>query len=692
MWGASKDFVPIIKRCWSHTIQGTPLFRVTKNLKLLKPALKALNREKFSDIETATSIKQSRVAELQGMIGKDPSNVSLITEEFEASKNLRELTEARDSFLAQNSKIHWMQQGDTNISYFHGVLKKRRNGNRVMMIEDRNGKLCDTPEQGLLGANKETKRVHRRLIEKGTRCNADHHTLLRRPDTCKEVRDILFGIPDIKSPGPDGFTSKFFKDAWDVIGGDVVTTVQDFFIHKKLLRQINATTLTIVPKCERPQSVLQFRPIACRNVICKIISKLLCMFKIDLQKAYDTVEWTFVEQLLDAFNFPTDFKEMVLQCITTASFSLSLNGDMFGYFQDDVLLFSRGDACSMMLLLRSFSTFSKAYGLQTTRLKKNDFECLGEKICCRIHNYGAKKFSYAGRLVLDNSSDYRRAPLVAWEKVSCSKEEGGLGLKDQKTMNKAMIGRLVHWIMEEKDSIWVKWVHKNYLKGKAWLDYKSSANFSWVLRRICKVKEEMLPGYNYGTWTAQSKYVPAMGYEWLKDRKTAVTWSKWIWNEQVVPKHQFVGWLYAHGAMRTKDKLIKYGIEVDDSCLLCNQAAESLDHLLCDCIYSRRVVQEVSQRMKITFPVTDMLDWCTQRTGTNLQKGVQLALLWGIVYKIWQQRNKSRMEGILLRPERVVIQVIEEIKARLRGRDFRMITKTDLDWLQSKELYVIDNQ
>ncbi|XP_074306000.1 uncharacterized protein LOC141641228 [Silene latifolia] len=290
----------------------------------------------------------------------------------------------------------------------------------------------------------------------------------------------------------------------------------------------------------------------------------------------------------------------------------------------------------------------------------------------------------------DNSSDYRRVPLVAWEKVSCTKEEGGLGIKDQETMNKAMIGRLVHWIMEERDSIWVKWVHQNYLKGKAWLDYKHSVNFSWVWRRICKVKEEMLPGYNDGTWNAQAKYTPAMGYEWLKDRRPAVTWSKWIWNEHVVPKHQFVWWLYAHGAMRTKDKLIKYGLENDDSCFLCNQAAESLDHLWCDCIYSKKVVQEMSQRMKIVFPVTDVLGWCTQMTGTAMQKGVQLALLWGMVYQIWQQRNKSRMEGILMRPERTVSQIIEEIKARIRGRDFRMITKTDLDWLQSKELYVLD--
>ncbi|XP_074291981.1 uncharacterized protein LOC141618805 [Silene latifolia] len=196
--------------------------------------------------------------------------------------------------------------------------------------------------------------------------------------------------------------------------------------------------------------------------------------------------------------------------------------------------------------------------------------------------------------------------------------------------------------------------------------------------------------YTDGTWTAQTKYTPAMGYEWFRDRKRVVSWSKWIWNEHVLPKHQFVGWLYAHGAIRTKDKLLSYGLEIDDSCFLCNQAAESSDHLWCDCIYSRQVVQGLSQRLKIVFPVTEVINWCTQLTGTVMQKGVHLGLVWGMVYHIWQQRNKSRMEGILMRPEKIVSQIIEEVKARIRGRDFKMITKMDLDWLQSKELYVLE--
>ncbi|XP_074314511.1 uncharacterized protein LOC141649728 [Silene latifolia] len=126
MWRAAKDFLPIIKRCWSHSIPGSPMFRLAKILKLMKPSLKALNREKYSDIEQSTSLLQKRVADLQELIGKDPSNVALISEEVEATKILRDLSVARDSFLAQKAKIQWLQQGDTNSSYFHGVLKKKK--------------------------------------------------------------------------------------------------------------------------------------------------------------------------------------------------------------------------------------------------------------------------------------------------------------------------------------------------------------------------------------------------------------------------------------------------------------------------------------------------------------------------------------------------------------------------------------
>ncbi|XP_074291011.1 uncharacterized protein LOC141617750 [Silene latifolia] len=107
MWGKSREYLPIIKRCWNKSITSTPLFRLAKNLKLLKPALKALNRDSYSDIENSTIILQRKVYELQEKIGKDPSNLHLTSEEFEASQTLREMSVARDNFLAQKAKQQW---------------------------------------------------------------------------------------------------------------------------------------------------------------------------------------------------------------------------------------------------------------------------------------------------------------------------------------------------------------------------------------------------------------------------------------------------------------------------------------------------------------------------------------------------------------------------------------------------------
>ncbi|KAL9243927.1 hypothetical protein vseg_017759 [Gypsophila vaccaria] len=153
--------------------------------------------------------------------------------------------------------------------------------------------------------------------------------------------------------------------------------------------------------------------------------------------------------------------------------------------------------------------------IQTTRMKKQDCECLVEKICARIHSFGARKFPYAGRLVLikallsslhsywasmfvlpkgiiarieavcisffwDNSIECRRVPLVAWSTVYKPNEKGGLGIKNQEMSNKAMVGRLVNWDAEQRDSIWVRWVNSNYLKGRDWLEYEPSTNSSWV--------------------------------------------------------------------------------------------------------------------------------------------------------------------------------------------------------------------
>ncbi|GJZ84343.1 RNA-directed DNA polymerase, eukaryota, reverse transcriptase zinc-binding domain protein [Tanacetum coccineum] len=153
-----------------------------------------------------------------------------------------------------------------------------------------------------------------------------------------------------------------------------------FEIDDNKAPEVNATLIALVPKSTTPQKVSDFRPIACCNVIYKCISKILtnriktalshivddnqsafipgraitdnillvqellkgyncangpkrCSFKIDIQKAYDTVSWTFFEDIMGRFGFPRKMIDWIIACISNYKFSICVNGERHGYFK-----------------------------------------------------------------------------------------------------------------------------------------------------------------------------------------------------------------------------------------------------------------------------------------------------------------------------------------------------------------------
>ncbi|XP_074298436.1 uncharacterized protein LOC141629314 [Silene latifolia] len=221
-----------------------------------------------------------------------------------------------------------------------------------------------------------------------------------------------------------------------------------------------------------------------------------------------------------------------------------------------------------------------------------------------------------------------------------------------------MVGRLVDWVATQRDSIWVNWVQSNYLKGQEWMEYKPSSNSSWVWRRICKVKEEMRNGYVNGEWSVQpGGYSPAGCYDWFRGTRPRIQWDKAVWNGWTIPKHQFLGWMVAHKALNTVERLVRFGVIIEDKCYLCGIASETIEHLF-----------------------WTWLNGAILANSTGLE-GVQNAIVMSLMYQVWQQRNRSRNEMTLLRPERVAGAILENMRSRVRTREKTVMTLAERDWL-----------
>ncbi|XP_074264170.1 uncharacterized protein LOC141586748 [Silene latifolia] len=278
LWRKICDFRQCVDYCDVVDIQAQGSFFIWNNKQDL------VTRGK--DPEFKFIIRAEWAKQIYGITLFQPDDISLLQAEKDAAKIYSNLHSARFSFLEQKAKIDWLREGDANTAFYNRKIKARNTQNKVLQIKDIKGVNHTDPDSiekafldyyiNLLGTNKPVKKIHFPTIRAGNLITDQHVSILLRPVSPDEVKTCIFSIPPNKSSGPDGYCSQFFNDSWAIIGMDICEAVCNFFQTGKLLKQINVTNITLIPKFSNPTSVMKFRPIACCNIIYKCIAKILC--------------------------------------------------------------------------------------------------------------------------------------------------------------------------------------------------------------------------------------------------------------------------------------------------------------------------------------------------------------------------------------------------------------------------------
>ncbi|XP_071714513.1 uncharacterized protein [Rutidosis leptorrhynchoides] len=366
-----EGFDDIVLKGWCRPLIGYKVFRVVKKLRDLKKPLWRLMWQ-TGNLHTRVIKLKEELDEAQQNLDRNPNSIEAREDQsiLLCAYNNAVLDEER--FLKQKAKIEWLRVGDSNSAYFHKVVKGKIHRIRIATVFDRDGISVEGPAVAnlfvnhymeFLGTNypvTELQNPDGIFTRRLSHVKAFHMIC---PVSSEEIKSAIFDIGNNKSQG-----------------GEITEAVRDFFVNGQLLTELNHTVLSLIPKVQSPCRVTDFRPIACCNVLYKCNSKIItnhikdslddivginqsafvpgrrisdnilltqelmrnyhlskgtprCAFKVDIQKAYDTVSWSFLESILFRFGFHRVMVRWIMKCVTSVSFSLNINGELHGYFK-----------------------------------------------------------------------------------------------------------------------------------------------------------------------------------------------------------------------------------------------------------------------------------------------------------------------------------------------------------------------
>lgn len=323
-------------------------------------------------------------------------------------KEIDELLKREGMRWKQRAKQHWLSKGDRNTAFFHSWVQHWRKINCIRKIQDEQGQVWRKKRDisrvfleyyNRLFTSQTSSQVERRIGHVVPRVSVEMNRWLLHHFSEEEVKRALFQMHPLKSPGPDGYPALFYKKYWDILGKDVCRAVLSYLNGGNFDAGLNITNIVLIPKVNTPSKLSDFRPISLSNVLYKLISKVLAnrlkfilphiispeqsafvpgrlitdnvlvafetlhsmasrfsgkegymALKLDMSKAYDRLEWDFLEVMLRKLGFVEIWINLLMSCVRTVTYLILLNGQPQGHIVPSRAL-RQGDPLSPYLFI-----------------------------------------------------------------------------------------------------------------------------------------------------------------------------------------------------------------------------------------------------------------------------------------------------------------------------------------------------
>nr|GFB71652.1 RNA-directed DNA polymerase, eukaryota [Tanacetum cinerariifolium] len=231
------------------------------------------------------------------------------------------------------------QGGDENSKFFHGIINRKRANLSIkgVMVD---GEWVDEPS---------------RVKEEFRTYFSSRFQDPEKPVSRDEIRDAVWDCGTNKSPGPDGFSFEFFQKFCNIIGPDMCIAVHDpkfvgdyrpisligslyKVVTKILARRLSFVISELIPDVQTaflPNRQILDGPFIIDELLswCKRKKHQAMVFKADFAKAYDSIRWDYLDDVLDGFGFGSKWRSWIKGSLSSGMASILVNGSPTSEFQ-----------------------------------------------------------------------------------------------------------------------------------------------------------------------------------------------------------------------------------------------------------------------------------------------------------------------------------------------------------------------